>query len=49
MLFRSSSISTKNGYPITFMDFTKVGFPIMILTVVVATIYMFLRYGLALM
>ena len=44
-----SSISTKNGYPITFMDFTKVGFPIMILTVVVATIYMFLRYGLALM
>ena len=44
-----SSISTKNGYPITFMDFTKKGFPIMILTVAVSTVYLFLRYGIAMM
>ena len=44
-----SSISTKEGYPISFMDFTKYGFPIMIVTIVVATIYMILRYGLAML
>lgn len=44
-----SSISTKEGYPITFMDFTKEGMPIMLLTVAVATVYCVLRYGLALM
>ena len=42
-----SSISTKEGYPITFMDFTKEGMPIMLLTVAVATVYCVLRYGLA--
>lgn len=44
-----SSISTKEGYPISFMDFTKVGFPVMILTVAVATIYCLIRYGLPMM
>lgn len=44
-----SSISTKQGYPISFMDFTKVGFPIMIVTVAVATVYCFVRYGLPLL
>lgn len=44
-----SSISTKEGYPISFMQFTKVGFPMMLLTVAVATVYCFLRYGLAMM
>ena len=44
-----TSISSKEGYPISFMQFTKVGFPVMILTMVVATIYMFLRYGLAML
>lgn len=43
------SISSKNGYPITFMQFTKVGFPIMIMTIVVSTVYLVLRYGLAMM
>ncbi len=39
-----SSISTREGHPITFASFTKVGFPMMILTMVVATIYMLIRF-----
>ncbi|MBQ9043132.1 MAG: ArsB/NhaD family transporter [Eggerthellaceae bacterium] len=35
-----SSIANREGYPISFMSFTKVGFPIMIVTVVIATVYM---------
>lgn len=44
-----SSISTKEGYPITFMDFTKEGMPIMLLTVAVATVYCVVRYAPSLM
>ena len=44
-----SSISTKEGYPITFMDFTKEGMPIMLLTVAVATVYCIVRYAPALL
>lgn len=44
-----SSISTKEGYPITFMDFTKEGMPIMLLTVAVATVYCVVRYAPALL
>lgn len=43
------SIAGKNGHPISFMEFTKYGFPVMILTLIVATGYMFVRYGLAMM
>lgn len=35
-----SGISTKEGYPITFMGYTKYGLPIMILTVLIATAYL---------
>ena len=35
-----SSIANREGYPISFMSFTKVGFPIMIVTIIVATAYM---------
>lgn len=35
-----SSIANKEGYPISFIQFTKFGFPIMILTVVIATVYL---------
>ncbi|MBR3182035.1 MAG: ArsB/NhaD family transporter [Eggerthellaceae bacterium] len=35
-----SSIANREGYPISFMSFTKVGFPIMIITIIVATVYM---------
>lgn len=39
-----SDIAKKNGYSITFMQFTKVGFPIMLVTVAIAAAYMSLRY-----
>lgn len=39
-----SSISTREGHPITFASFTKEGFPVMLLTMVVATAYMLVRY-----
>jgi len=35
-----SSIANREGYPISFMSFTKIGFPIMIVTIVVATVYL---------
>ncbi len=40
-----SDISNKNGYPISFIDYTKVGFPIMLITVFIAGIYMIVRYS----
>ncbi len=39
-----SDISKKNGHPITFAQFTKVGFPIMLLTVVIAAVYLVIRF-----
>ena len=35
-----SSIANREGYPISFMSFTKIGFPIMVVTVAVATVYL---------
>lgn len=40
-----SSISTKNGYPITFKSFTKIGFPIMLMSIVVSTVWLLLRFA----
>ncbi len=34
----------KNGYKLSFLDFMKVGFPVMILSIFVSSIYMYLRY-----
>ncbi len=39
-----SDISKKNGHPITFAQFTKVGFPVMMLTVVIAALYLVIRF-----
>ena len=44
-----TSISARQGHPISFMQFTKVGFPMMIITVAIAMVYMILRFGLALL
>ncbi len=44
-----SSISARDGHPITFIDYFKVGFPIMILTVAIATVYLLVRFGPELM
>ena len=35
-----SGISTRNGYPITFMSYLKVGFPMMLLSIAIATVYL---------
>jgi len=40
-----SGISNKNGYPITFMSYLKVGFPMMILSVAVSMVYLLLRFA----
>lgn len=39
-----SDISKKNGHEITFVHFLKVGFPVMLLTVAIAGVYLVLRY-----
>lgn len=35
-----SSIANKEGYPISFMKFTKVGFPIMLVSIIISTVYL---------
>ncbi|MGL6174642.1 MAG: sodium:proton antiporter [Cellulosilyticaceae bacterium] len=40
-----ASIGEKNGYKITFGKYMKVGFPLMILSIIVSTVYLMLRYA----
>ena len=40
-----ASISGKNGHPISFAQFTKVGFPVMIFTMLIATAYMLIKFA----
>jgi Na+/H+ antiporter NhaD/arsenite permease-like protein len=40
----SASISTKNGYPISFMDFTKYGLAITLLSLILSTGYVLIKY-----
>ena len=39
-----SGIANKEGYPVSFIGFTKVGFPIMVLTVAIATGYLLILF-----
>ncbi len=39
-----SDISAKNGYSISFVNYLKVGFPIMLLTVAISAVYLVLRF-----
>ncbi|OWR30035.1 hypothetical protein CDO73_13255 [Saccharibacillus sp. O23] len=39
-----AGLSAKEGKPITFMKFLKYGFPIMLLTVAISSVYVYLRY-----
>ncbi|MGM9567454.1 MAG: SLC13 family permease [Clostridia bacterium] len=41
-----SGISDKNGYPITFIQFLKIGMPIMVISVALASVYLLLRFGI---
>lgn len=39
-----SSISERHGYPISFIEYTKIGFPIMILCTAIACVYLIARF-----
>ena len=39
-----AGVAEKNGYPISFLHFMKVAFPFMILSIVLAHIYVYFRY-----
>lgn len=39
-----SGISTRHGYPITFSSYLKVGFPLMLVSILISTAYLLLRY-----
>ena len=39
-----SGISTRHGYPITFASCLKVGFPLMLVSILISTAYLLLRY-----
>lgn len=41
-----SGISGKHGYPITFKEYTKLGFPMMLVSVVISMVYLLIRYGM---
>ncbi len=41
-----SNISSKHGYPITFSRFLKIGFPTMIMSTLISTVYLVVRYGI---
>ncbi|HBT95097.1 MAG TPA: hypothetical protein DEB24_02855 [Coriobacteriia bacterium] len=41
-----SGISNREGYPMTFISYLKVGMPLMLLSVIISAIYLVLRFGL---
>ncbi len=41
-----SGISNKHGYPITFASYTKVGYPVMLMTVTLSTIFLLVKFGM---
>ncbi len=41
-----SGISNREGYPLTFVHFLKVGMPLMLLSIAISGIYLALRFGL---
>lgn len=40
-----AGVSAKNGYPITFMGYLKKGFPLMLLSVAICTVYLLIRFA----
>ncbi|MCL6604490.1 MAG: ArsB/NhaD family transporter [Paenibacillus sp.] len=39
-----AGLAGKEGYPITFMKYLKYGFPLMILSIIISSVYIYLRY-----
>ena len=40
-----TGIANRRGYPITFIDFLKIGAPMMFLSIILATIYLLILFG----
>lgn len=40
-----AGVSAKNGYPITFKSYLKKGFPLMLLSVAICTVYLLIRFA----
>lgn len=40
-----AGVSAKNGYPITFKEYFKKGFPLMLVSIVICTIYLLVRFA----
>lgn len=41
-----ASVGQKHGYPITFIDYLKIGFPIMILTIIISSAYLLIKFAI---
>lgn len=39
-----ANVGQKNGYPISFKDYFKIGFPLMIFSIIISTIYLLIRF-----
>jgi Na+/H+ antiporter NhaD/arsenite permease-like protein len=39
-----ANVGQKHGHPITFKDYFKIGFPIMILTIIISTVYLLIKF-----
>lgn len=39
-----ANVGQKHGHPITFKNYFKIGFPIMILTIIISTLYLLIRF-----
>jgi Na+/H+ antiporter NhaD/arsenite permease-like protein len=39
-----ANVGQKHGHPITFKNYFKIGFPIMILTIIISTAYLILKF-----
>lgn len=41
-----ANISSKHGHPISFKEFAKLGFPVMLISTIISTVYLVVRYGI---
>lgn len=41
-----AGVGQKHGYPITFINYLKIGFPIMILTIIISSAYLFIKFAI---
>ena len=39
-----ASVGSKHGYPISFKEYFKIGFPMMIFTIVISSVYLLIKF-----